>query len=840
MKLRCTFVRLSHAAVAALLVAGCGGGGGSGSPATAPVVQPAPPPVSGVQITGTAMKGALEIADVDLIPIDIFGNESGPAIVSVVTDSNGNFNATIPPGTGDLLVRTRGGSYVDEADREPDPARKRRIVLGPNQGLESILPAGETVTTVTLASQALVLAARRETIGGTFMQQFEALRAQATGVFGFDAISTVPANPVTPDPATADAQRQYALLLGGLANVVNRVAVNLGFAAPTPESVFAVAEDLSDGRIDGTIDGDPVLVGNTPIGAFDLNEEIVRFRNNNFDNYASTGIITVDENALSQPPDPVNAVPAGLPEDYTLAVGETLSVPEPGVLENDTDGDGNPLFAVLVTGPANAAQFGLADDGSFDYVHDGSAPGVDTFTYVAFDGIDESTPVTVTLNVTNIRPVANDDVGGTVDEGGTFSGQVNLLDNDTDVDGDPLTAVLADPPANGQVFVFTNGTFEYNHDGGETTADSFTYVANDGFSDSDPATVTITINPVNDPPVANPDAITVDEGQTGNLLLGGATSVLANDVDPDSQLTATLESPPVNGQLTFNADGTFEYSHDGSETTSDSFDYSASDGIAAPSLTTVTINILPVNDPPFAEDDSIVVDEGATATLLDTGDASLLDNDFDPDGDPLTVSVLDSPANGQLTVNPDGTFSYAHDGSETVEDQFTYVADDGTDNSAPATVGIAIIPVNDPPDANDDFITVERGAATEVLDSGETSLLFNDTDAENDALTATVVTPPTRGDLNLLPNGTFLYIHDDTPETFDSFTYVANDGSDDSAPATVEINILNLFPQAVDDSGQGFITDQDVTFQTASVFANDELGDQPTTISAFDALSVEG
>ena len=97
------------------------------------------------------------------------------------------------------------------------------------------------------------------------------------------------------------------------------------------------------------------------------------------------------------------------------------------------------------------------------------------------------------------------------------------------------------------------------------------------------------------------------------------------------------------------------------------------------------------NNPPTANDDSATVDKGDTITQLDGGDSSVLDNDNDPDdGDSLTANWISGPSHGSLTLNPDGSFSYTHDGSETASDSFTYEADDGNGGTGSATVDITI------------------------------------------------------------------------------------------------------------------------------------------------------
>ena len=129
------------------------------------------------------------------------------------------------------------------------------------------------------------------------------------------------------------------------------------------------------------------------------------------------------------------------------------------------------------------------------------------------------------------------------------------------------------------------------------------------------------------------------------------------------------------GTLTLNADGSLSYTHDGSETTSDSFTYKANDGLLDSNIATVSISVTAVDDAPVAVDDAYTVDEGAT---LDVAAAlGVLSNDTDAEMSPLTAVQVSAPSHGTLTLNADGSFSYTHDGSETTSDSFTYKANDG-------------------------------------------------------------------------------------------------------------------------------------------------------------------
>lgn len=142
-------------------------------------------------------------------------------------------------------------------------------------------------------------------------------------------------------------------------------------------------------------------------------------------------------------------------------------------------------------------------------------------------------------------------------------------------------------------------TYTNSSDTPSTASRTISFMANDGTSNSNVTTRTVTVAAVNDAPVAVGDSLTVAEGGTASTLTGGATSVLANDTDADlDALTAVVVTGPTHGSLTLNADGTFSYTHNGSETTSDSFSYKPSDGTANGNTVTTTITVTPVNDAP--------------------------------------------------------------------------------------------------------------------------------------------------------------------------------------------------------------------------------------------------
>jgi len=202
----------------------------------------------------------------------------------------------------------------------------------------------------------------------------------------------------------------------------------------------------------------------------------------------------------------------------------------------------------------------------------------------------------------------------------------------------------------------------------------------------------------------------------------------------------------------------------------------------------------PFTWPPLAQPDETSVNEGDSINHVFEGSSSVLNNDLNDSEGILQAATITQPAHGQLTLNPDGTFTYTHDGSESPSDFFTYRANDGVKQSNIATVTITILPVNDPPVAADDAATVLRGGTITALNGGATSVLANDSDAEGTPLTAAVVTNPQHGTLTLNGDGTFSYTHNGDSATSDSFTYRAVDGLSTADTATVTITIIDEAP----------------------------------------------
>lgn len=354
---------------------------------------------------------------------------------------------------------------------------------------------------------------------------------------------------------------------------------------------------------------------------------------------------------------------------------------------------------------------------------------------------------------------------------------VDVLANDTDPNNDNLSAtpIPGNGPFHGTVVLDTPpGTFLYTHDGSETTSDTFDYEVCD---DGSPvrcatATVFVTVAPSNDPPIAMDDYVTVPEGS----FTASAFSVLDNDTDEENNalfVRSTGLFRTAHGEVFFNSDGTFTYSHDGSENFSDSAGYEVCEtGPELPGCDTATllISITPVNDPPTANAQTVQLpsqiageDGGTPSNSVD-----VVLTASDPDSGSLLFSIATGPSNGTLgpVVPIDATSaSVTYTSNDpALGDSFVFEVDDqqgGTDT--------AQVTVNASPDVPIGTVAANDRSA-EVNQNTPTAIVITGNAPETVALSFTVVSGPANGSLSGLTPGS------EVPQRSASVTYIpAND-----------------------------------------------------------------
>jgi uncharacterized repeat protein (TIGR01451 family) len=547
------------------------------------------------------------------------------------------------------------------------------------------------------------------------------------------------------------------------------------------------------------------------------------------DGTTNSGIATVTIMVV-----PVNDAPVARNDAYTVNENSTLGLAAPGVLANDSDPEGNALTVILVNFPTNGLLL-LGFNGRFIYTPSSNYHGADSFTYRASDGTTNSGIATVTITVVPVNdpPVALNDQYSTVEDRVLIVPAPGVLGNDSDPDGDALTAIISSNPAHGTVTLNAEGSFIYSPNTNYTGVDSFTYRASDGVTNSGLATVSITVTGANDAPLARDDQYTVPEDTVLQVSLPG---VLANDSDPDGDvLTANVASLPASGQLTLNLDGGFAYTPKTNFSGTDSFTYRASDGITNSELATVTITVTGANDSPVAQGDDYSMAED---TVLMVSAPGVLGNDSDPDSDALITILSSGPAHGTLALNADGGFTYTPSTNYSGVDSFTYRASDGLASSELATVTITVLAANDPPVAQGDNYSMPEDTILIIAAPG---VLGNDSDPDGNALTSMLATAPAHGALTFNADGSFTY----TPETnffgVDSFTYRANDGMTNSDIATVTITVLGTNDPPVAQDDQYTTPEDTVVLVTApGVLLNDSDPDGDLVTAVFATAPANG
>ncbi|MBW4488318.1 MAG: tandem-95 repeat protein [Trichocoleus desertorum ATA4-8-CV12] len=295
---------------------------------------------------------------------------------------------------------------------------------------------------------------------------------------------------------------------------------------------------------------------------------------------------------------PGNDLPIANNNSFSLNEDGTLTITADDLLSNDTDVDGNSLLITNFTPTQNGR---LVDQGANTYVYtpDPNFNGTDFFTYTITDGTSNNATavavVTLTINSINDVPIVGNDAFTTNEDTVLTLSVANLLTNDVDMDGEPVTIISFDQPTNGNVMGFGNGTYLYMPDRDFSGSDTFTYTVRDGVGATASATVNLTvIRDTNIPPVAANDVITTDEDTAI-----ASFNVLANDLDAENiPLTLVSVTAPSQGNVTFTEEGLITYTPNLDFNGDDSFTYIVRDENQATATATVQIAVNAVNDAP--------------------------------------------------------------------------------------------------------------------------------------------------------------------------------------------------------------------------------------------------
>ena len=506
---------------------------------------------------------------------------------------------------------------------------------------------------------------------------------------------------------------------------------------------------------------------------------------------------------------PVNDPPVA--DDETERTNEdTDLVIDVKVGDTDSDGTIDPRTVVIITNPTNGTVRVNASTGKVTYSPRANYSGPDSFTYTIKDNnglVSNTATVSITVIPVNDPPVADDETERTNEDTDLV---IDVKVGDTDSDGtiDPRTVVIITNPTNGTVRVnASTGKVTYSPRANYSGPDSFTYTIKDNNGlVSNTATVSITVIPVNDPPVAD------DETERTNEDTDLVIDVKVGDTDSDGTIdprTVVIITNPTNGTVRVNAStGKVTYSPRANYSGPDSFTYTIKDNDGLVSNTaTVSITVIPVNDPPVADDETERTNEDTDLVI----DVKVGDTDSDGTIDPRTVVIITNPTNGSVRVNAStGKVTYSPRANYSGPDSFTYTIKDNDGLvSNTATVSITVIPVNDPPVADDEIERTNEDTDLVIdVKVGDT-----DIDGTIDPRTVVIITNPTNGTVRVnASTGKVTYSPRANYSGPDSFTYTIKDNDGlVSNTATVSITVIPVNdPPVADDETERTNEDTDL------------------------------
>lgn len=284
--------------------------------------------------------------------------------------------------------------------------------------------------------------------------------------------------------------------------------------------------------------------------------------------------------------DPTMVPPVALDDSASLIQGGTLNI---ALVANDRSDNGSlNLNSLVITTNASHGTITVNTDGSVNYVHDGSTSISDSFSYTVTDSTGVTSNIAnVSLDITliNTPPIAvNDNVSTNEDTGLT----IDVLANDSDAEQDPLTIfAVTNPTLYGGITLNNNGNdITYTPNANFNGIDSFDYFIDDGNGETASASVTITVNPINDLPSA------VDDIATAVGTTPAVIDVLSNDSDVDGNLLTISNISQASNGTVINNGSNVTYIADALFTGSDSFSYTIDDGNGGLAIGNVNITVI--------------------------------------------------------------------------------------------------------------------------------------------------------------------------------------------------------------------------------------------------------
>jgi hypothetical protein len=453
------------------------------------------------------------------------------------------------------------------------------------------------------------------------------------------------------------------------------------------------------------------------------------------------------------------------------AQGVTEDVVASGVLVGSDIDSTSLTYSLVNNGAKGTVVITNASTGAFSYTPNANANGSDSFSFKVNDGLLDSNVATVSVSITavNDAPVA---VAATLNTDENIA--VNSVLVASDIDGDVLTYSIVNNGSKGTALITNPGTgaYTYTPNANATGSDSFSFKVNDGTSDSNITTVFVNIAVVNVAPWAYDSSINIFE----NIAVNATFNVI--DADGDALSSSIVSNGSKGTAVVIDAStGTYRYTPNPGAVGVDSFTFKANDGLVDSRIATVSVTIVLVNFPPEVADDIINTDEDvAVAGVLQA---------LDPDGDPLSYSIVSNGSKGTAVITDisTGAYTYSPNADANGVDSFSFKVNDGLLGSVTATVTVNIAPVNDVP--------VVSNLSFSLLNNNSISTSLKAFDKDGDKLIYTLHNNVAMGTVTIdANNGVYTYVPRPGATGIDSFSYSVSDGQANSSVATITIELL--------------------------------------------------
>jgi VCBS repeat-containing protein len=490
-------------------------------------------------------------------------------------------------------------------------------------------------------------------------------------------------------------------------------------------------------------------------------------------------------------------------EDVPQVAGESYAVIQGNLLtgnaaSNDSDGDADVLTYTAI----NSAQNGVlnfSSNGSFTYLPDIGFIGTESINYTVCDDTGNCGSATITIDVltSNTAPFAAP-ASASINEDAVLNG--NLLTSITDAEGGSFTFTTLSQPAHGTLQWLSNGNYVFTPDVNFNGEDTFIYRACDNGGLCAEAIVTISINPINDAPVAVVESITLNEDESFNQLIGAGSF----DAEGDA-INYEMIATASNGIAVLSITGVLNYTPAPNFWGIDEITIQLCDENNACTEAVLEISVLSINDMPIANSTNVGTQEDEQVSGNLSGFVSHNDEET------LFFGTMIAPFSGTLVIQNTGEYTYSPNNNFFGNDQFTFLVCDPLGACDTASVYISISSTNDAPQTGNDALILNEDQPAEV------NLAANDFEVENQSMFYELIGSSNLGEVNLTAAGNFSFVPQ--PNVFGSETLMVSvcdsQGTCSVSSLEITVNSVNDLPNVLE---QAYSTEEDISLNATLLY----------------------